>query len=150
LQQLDLKARETGRNLNLARNQVASKERERRIAELTLAEIEAIPQGRSRLYRGVGKMCVRPVSLEHALLQCGDLICVRRFVLETPAAVKAQLKAEQKAALDDANVLRKKQKVPLSLASWRTVRETNPAQFLENEFQQTQASVNDLFRPRNS
>ena len=40
-------------------------ERERRIAEITLAEVGKLPAagGDAKLYRGVGKMCVAPVVL---------------------------------------------------------------------------------------
>ena len=41
------------------RAQADGKERQRRIAEITLGEINAVPvDDGSKLYRGVGKMCV--------------------------------------------------------------------------------------------
>lgn len=44
--------------MNIVRAQVASKEREGRISQLTLTEIQALPADKSKLYKGVGKMCV--------------------------------------------------------------------------------------------
>ena len=47
------------RALATVRAQAEAKERQRRIAEITLGEINAVPDDDgSKLYRGVGKMCV--------------------------------------------------------------------------------------------
>jgi hypothetical protein len=49
------------RNLNLTKAQIASKERERRILQLTIKEVDALKPD-VNVYRGIGKMCVQSLS----------------------------------------------------------------------------------------
>jgi hypothetical protein len=49
------------RNLNLTKAQIASKERERRILQLTIKEVDALKPD-VNVYRGVGKMYVQSLS----------------------------------------------------------------------------------------
>jgi len=44
------------RNLSIVRSQIQSKEKERKILQLTMREILAVPEGEGKMYKGVGKM----------------------------------------------------------------------------------------------
>jgi hypothetical protein len=57
LVQIQQTAVQSQRALNLAKQQCAAKERERRIVQLTIGEIATI-EGDVNLYKGVGKMSV--------------------------------------------------------------------------------------------
>ena len=61
--QIQQTAVQSQRALNVARQQLAVKERERRILQLTIEEITSL-KGDVNLYKGVGKACV---------LQCDQL-----------------------------------------------------------------------------
>ena len=53
--QIQQTAVQSQRNLNVSKQQIAVKERERRILQLTIEEITSL-QGDVNLYKGVGKM----------------------------------------------------------------------------------------------
>ena len=55
LVQIQQTALQSQRALNVSRQQIAAKERERRIVQLTIEEITSL-QGDVNLYKGVGKM----------------------------------------------------------------------------------------------
>jgi prefoldin subunit 1 len=55
LHQIQQSAVTANRNLNLTKAQIASKERERRILQLTIKEVSSLEQD-VNVYRGVGKM----------------------------------------------------------------------------------------------
>jgi prefoldin subunit 1 len=55
--QIQQTAIQSQRALSVTRTQLASKDRERRILQLTIAEITALDGG-VNVYKGVGKMCV--------------------------------------------------------------------------------------------
>jgi chaperonin cofactor prefoldin len=50
--------------IGLVRTQLASKQREMRLAQLTRAEISALPPD-TPIYEGVGKMCAPPLPSYH-------------------------------------------------------------------------------------
>jgi len=87
LVQIQQTAVQSQRALNLARQQCAAKERERRIVQLTIGEITTI-EGNVNLYKGVGKM----------------------FMLVPQKAMEQQLKSQEKELTDDINNLNKKSK----------------------------------------
>jgi chaperonin cofactor prefoldin len=57
LQQIQQTAIQSHRSINTARQQTAAKERERRILQLTIKELDQVDKD-VNLYKGVGKMCV--------------------------------------------------------------------------------------------
>ncbi|KAF9515032.1 hypothetical protein BS47DRAFT_823977 [Hydnum rufescens UP504] len=59
LAQIQQTAHQSSRNLSLSRAQTAQKDKERRILQLTIAEIGTFPRTEAvKLYKGVGKMFV--------------------------------------------------------------------------------------------
>jgi len=59
LAQIQQTAQQSSRNLSLSRAQTAQKDKERRILQLTIAEIGTFPRAETvKLYKGVGKMFV--------------------------------------------------------------------------------------------
>lgn len=57
LAQIQATAQLSQRNLSIARSQIQQKEKDRRIVQLTISEIGAIPRSEDvKLYKGVGKM----------------------------------------------------------------------------------------------
>ncbi|PCH34094.1 Prefoldin [Wolfiporia cocos MD-104 SS10] len=87
LVQIQQTAIQSQRALNISRQQIAAKERERRILQLTIAEISSL-QGDVNLYKGVGKM----------------------FMMNPRPQMEKELKAEEKELTDDINSLTKKAK----------------------------------------
>ncbi|KIK97678.1 hypothetical protein PAXRUDRAFT_31649 [Paxillus rubicundulus Ve08.2h10] len=87
LVQIQQTAVQSQRSLNLARQQCATKERERRIVQLTIDEITSI-RGDVNLYKGVGKM----------------------FMMVPPKVMEQELKGQEKELTDDINNLNKKSK----------------------------------------
>ncbi|EIW71349.1 prefoldin subunit 1 [Tremella mesenterica] len=55
LEQIHSQAINSQRNLSVARAQIQSKEKERRILQLTMKELATVPEP-SKMYKGVGKM----------------------------------------------------------------------------------------------
>ncbi|KAG8777172.1 hypothetical protein FRC19_003126, partial [Serendipita sp. 401] len=68
LHQIQQGAINANRNLTLTRAQVSSKERERRIVQLTLNEVSSLGSGKDgedvKLYKGLGKMFVQVPKTE--------------------------------------------------------------------------------------
>ncbi|CAL1694334.1 unnamed protein product [Somion occarium] len=87
LVQIQQTAVQSQRNLNLSRTQIQAKERERRILQLTIEEINSLDDN-VNLYKGVGKMFINVPRPE---LQKG-------------------LKEEEKELSDDVSTLQKKAK----------------------------------------
>ncbi|KAF9225316.1 Prefoldin [Gyrodon lividus] len=87
LVQIQQTAVSSQRALNLARQQCTTKERERRIVQLTIGEITSI-EGDVNLYKGVGKM----------------------FMMVPQMAMEQELKGQEKELTDDINNLNKKSK----------------------------------------
>ncbi|KAF8314351.1 Prefoldin [Cantharellus anzutake] len=59
LAQIQQTAQQSSRNLSLSRAQIAQKEKERRILQLTMEEINLLPRNDDvKLYKGVGKMFI--------------------------------------------------------------------------------------------
>jgi prefoldin subunit 1 len=87
LVQIQQTAVQSQRALNLAKQQCAAKERERRIVQLTIGEIATI-EGDVNLYKGVGKM----------------------FMMVPQKAMEQELKSQEKELTDDINGLNKKSK----------------------------------------
>ncbi|KAK1923387.1 Prefoldin [Papiliotrema laurentii] len=58
LNQIQTQAVTSQRSLQVVRAQIASKEKERKILQLTMRELSTVPQD-GRMYRGVGKMFVQ-------------------------------------------------------------------------------------------
>jgi prefoldin subunit 1 len=56
--QIQQTAIQSHRALNTARQQITVKERERRILQLTIKELDQVEKD-VNVYKGVGKMCVR-------------------------------------------------------------------------------------------
>ncbi|KAI0756513.1 Prefoldin [Daedaleopsis nitida] len=87
LDQIHQTALQSERALNVVKQQIAAKERERRILQLTIEEISSI-QGDVNLYKGVGKM----------------------FMMEPRPKMEKDLKAEEKELSEDIKNLEKKSK----------------------------------------
>ncbi|KAH8099715.1 Prefoldin [Cristinia sonorae] len=87
LVQIQQTAVSSQRALNLSRQQQAAKERERRILQLTIDEINALDD-KVNLYKGVGKM----------------------FMMVPRPTMQKDLKSEEKELTDDINTLTKKSK----------------------------------------
>ncbi|GBE77517.1 Prefoldin [Sparassis latifolia] len=87
LVQIQQTAVQSQRALNVSRQQIAAKERERRILQLTIEEITSL-QGDVNLYKGVGKM----------------------FMMVPRPTMEKELKTEEKELADDLNNLAKKAK----------------------------------------
>ncbi|KAH9950985.1 Prefoldin [Amylocystis lapponica] len=87
LVQIQQTAIQSQRALNVSRQQVAAKERERRILQLTIEEITSL-KGDVNLYKGVGKM----------------------FMMVPRPTMEKELKTEEKDLTDDINNLNKKSK----------------------------------------
>ncbi|KAF9786676.1 Prefoldin [Thelephora terrestris] len=87
LVQIQQTAVQSQRSLNISRQQTTTKERERRILQLTIDEISSIGKD-VNMYKGVGKM----------------------FVMVPRATMEADLKRQQKELTDDINNLNKKTK----------------------------------------
>ncbi|KAL7419224.1 hypothetical protein Q5752_006061 [Cryptotrichosporon argae] len=88
LQQIQTQAITSQRALSGVRAQVGSKEKERKILQLTMRELEGVPQGEGTMYRGVGKM----------------------FIEQPRAAIDAQHRELEKSLGDDVASLTKKAK----------------------------------------
>lgn len=56
LQQIQTQAVTAQRQHSLVRAQIQSKEKERKILDLTVRELATVPKGDTRMFRGVGKM----------------------------------------------------------------------------------------------
>ncbi|OAX33154.1 Prefoldin [Rhizopogon vinicolor AM-OR11-026] len=87
LVQIQQTAVQSQRALNISKQQAASKDRERRILQLTIDEIQSI-QGDVNLYKGVGKM----------------------FMMVPRTTMEKELKTQEKELTDDINNLNKKAK----------------------------------------
>ncbi|KAH7886237.1 Prefoldin [Phlebopus sp. FC_14] len=87
LVQIQQTAVQSQRALNLTKQQCSSKERERRIVQLTLGEVAAI-ESDVNLYKGVGKM----------------------FMMVPQRTMQQELKTQEKELTDDINNLNKKSK----------------------------------------
>ncbi|EGO05280.1 hypothetical protein SERLA73DRAFT_174357 [Serpula lacrymans var. lacrymans S7.3] len=87
LVQIQQTAVQSQRALNASRQQSATKERERRILQLTIDEIQHM-EGDVNLYKGVGKM----------------------FVMVPRKTMEKELKGQEKEFTDDINSLNKKSK----------------------------------------
>ncbi|KAG1754709.1 Prefoldin [Suillus paluster] len=87
LVQIQQTAVQSQRALNISRQQSASKDRERRILQLTIDEIQGI-EGDVNLYKGVGKM----------------------FMMVPRKTMEQELKTQEKELTDDINSLNKKAK----------------------------------------
>ncbi|KAG9313943.1 Prefoldin [Chiua virens] len=87
LVQIQQTAVQSQRALNLAKQQSAAKERERRIVQLTISEIATI-EGDVNLYKGVGKM----------------------FMMVPQKTMEQELKGQEKELTEDINNLNKKSK----------------------------------------
>ncbi|KAG1857662.1 Prefoldin [Suillus fuscotomentosus] len=87
LVQIQQTAVQSQRALNISRQQSASKDRERRILQLTIDEIQGI-EGDVNLYKGVGKM----------------------FMMVPRKTMEQEFKTQEKELTDDINSLNKKAK----------------------------------------
>ncbi|KAJ8587788.1 Prefoldin [Rhizopogon salebrosus TDB-379] len=87
LVQIQQTAVQSQRALNISKQQAASKDRERRILQLTIDEIQGI-QGDVNLYKGVGKM----------------------FMMVPRKTMEKELKTQEKELTDDITNLNKKAK----------------------------------------
>jgi prefoldin subunit 1 len=87
LVQIQQTAVQSQRALNISRQQSASKDRERRILQLTIDEIQSI-EGDVNLYKGVGKM----------------------FMMVPRKTMEQEFKTQEKELTDDINNLNKKAK----------------------------------------
>ncbi|KAH9837327.1 Prefoldin [Rhodofomes roseus] len=87
LVQIQQTAVQSQRALNISRQQLAAKERERRILQLTIEEVTSLG-GDVNLYKGVGKM----------------------FLMTPRPQMEKELKGEEKELTDDINNLQKKGK----------------------------------------
>ncbi|KAI9700170.1 MAG: hypothetical protein M1820_006838 [Bogoriella megaspora] len=85
LQEIEQKASQSQQQINVVRAQIASKSRESRMVQLTLNEINSLPE-QTNVYEGVGKM----------------------FVMTPTADIKSKLTAENAELKTDTSSLEKK------------------------------------------
>lgn len=109
------------RQLSIVRAQVNARQREAKLDELTLEQLKGLGSG-TRMYEAVGKMCV--------------VVRLYRFMQESYEDVAMGLKKKQQQALEENQMLQKKQ----------TVRVRYLPQFLEKEASEAQTHLNDLVR----
>ncbi|KAL1412587.1 hypothetical protein Q8F55_000334 [Vanrija albida] len=88
LQQIQTQAVTAQRQHSLVRAQIQSKEKERKILDLTVRELATVPQGDTRMFRGVGKM----------------------FIEQPRSEINARHEAQQKTLTTDIDALTKKAK----------------------------------------
>ncbi|TXT13008.1 hypothetical protein VHUM_01409 [Vanrija humicola] len=88
LQQIQTQAVTAQRQHSLVRAQIQSKEKERKILDLTVRELATVPQGDTRMFRGVGKM----------------------FIQQPRSEINARHEAQQKTLTTDIDALTKKAK----------------------------------------
>lgn len=75
MREIESQAIAAQQQISLVRTQVASKQREMRMAQLTRGEIASLPQD-TAVYEGVGKMCVVFFSFLLACLLSPPFACV--------------------------------------------------------------------------
>lgn len=107
--QIQQTAIQSQRALSMTRQQVATKERERRILQLTIDEIGSM-EGDVKLYKGVGKMYV-PATVFPAPLP--TMVPNTRFMMMPRPVMEKDLKSQEKGLTDDINSLNKKVKRPM-------------------------------------
>lgn len=103
LQQIQQTVVDSQRSMQITKQTSAAKERDRRILQLTIDEINGLDRD-VKLYKGVGKMCV-------AVLQPVINIIRRmshRFMMTPRQTMEKELKAQEKELTNDINVLAKK------------------------------------------
>ncbi|RSH78146.1 uncharacterized protein EHS24_002602 [Apiotrichum porosum] len=88
LQQIQTQAITSQRQLQMVKAQIGSKEKERKILELTMRELATIPGDDTKMYRGVGKM----------------------FIAQPRAEITSKHTAQEKALGEDVSNLTKKAK----------------------------------------
>jgi prefoldin subunit 1 len=110
LVQIQQTAVQSQRALNISKQQAASKDRERRILQLTIDEIQGI-QGDVNLYKGVGKMCVSTSRTTRTIRNFHS-----RFMMVPRKTMEKELKTQEKELTDDITNLNKKVKVLSSFA----------------------------------
>jgi prefoldin subunit 1 len=104
LVQIQQTAVQSQRALNVARQQTAAKERERRILQLTIDEISQLEKD-VNLYKGVGKMYdsrrlyYTPILVDNFS---------NRFMMVPRNTMEAEMKKEERELTDDINSLNKK------------------------------------------
>lgn len=92
------------RALSVSRQQTQAKERERRIVQLTIDELNQI-KGDVNLYKGVGKMYACLASYPSGVLKLWSAI---RFMMVPRPSMEKDLKLQEKELSDDINSLNKK------------------------------------------
>ncbi len=140
LVQIQQTAVQSQRNLNVARQQMAAKERERRILQLTIEEVTSL-QGDVNLYKGVGKMCVCPLAVD--LQTFLHRFPPPRFMNVPRPRMENDLRAEEKELTEDIKNLEKK---VCSVRSCDVRRSDNAPQskYLEKQFNDAQAQLRDI------
>jgi prefoldin subunit 1 len=94
------------RSLGVIKAQATSKERERKIIQLTQRELQDMGDD-VNVYKGVGKMCVNPDTVPTALFKAG------RFMQVPRPAMDKELQSQEKELTDDINNLGKKVRVTI-------------------------------------
>ena len=102
LVQIQQRAVQSQRALSISKQQIAAKDRERRILQLTIEEINSLDED-VKLYKGVGKMCVEQMAWREP-----SLITCQRFMQVPRPTMEKNLKGEEKEITDDINNLTKK------------------------------------------
>jgi chaperonin cofactor prefoldin len=102
LDQIQTTAVQSQRALSVARQQTAAKERERRILQLTIDEIDQMEDD-VNLYKGVGKMFVKSRWPSWLSTLTGN-----RFLMIPRTPMEQELKGQEKELTDDINNLNKK------------------------------------------
>ncbi|RDB29465.1 putative prefoldin subunit 1 [Hypsizygus marmoreus] len=121
LLQIQQTAVQSQRALNIAQQQMAAKDRDRRILQLTIDEISQIEED-VNLYKGVGKM----------------------FMMVPRKTMEDELKSQEKELSDDITSLGKKVKAQITAVGLRA-KSCLQAKYLEKQFNDAQSQLRDIF-----
>ncbi|KAG6826921.1 hypothetical protein H0H92_013900 [Tricholoma furcatifolium] len=138
LVQIQQTAVQSQRALQVCQQQTASKDRERRILQLTIDEISQIKED-VNMYKGVGKMHVscRLIVQHHINLYF-------RFMIVPRKTMEEELKSQEKELTDDISNLNKK--VRLSVDTHIPKAHLRfQSKYLEKQLNEAQSQLRDIF-----
>ncbi|KAK4689859.1 prefoldin subunit 1, partial [Tremellales sp. Uapishka_1] len=125
LQQIQSQAVQSQRSLSLVKAQIQSKEKERRILQLTIKELDTVPQDEdANMYKGVGKM----------------------FVLQPRASLNKAHEGQEKTLTEDiTNLSKKVSPERTTFVISKLTGGTNQAKYLEKQFEEANNQLRDIF-----
>ncbi len=106
MREIETQAFQAQQQIAVARSQVANKQREMRLAQLTQKELASLPAD-TPVYQGVGKMCAPPPSPQPSLSTWACLT-IGRFVAEPVSSLSDTLGKQIKDLENDVDGLGKR------------------------------------------